>query len=124
MGAPGGGPARVITDLGVYGFDGETREMTLESVHPGVGLEQVRAHTGWELRVAPTLAATEAPTPGRSDCSAKNSTRTGSIWARAESGPPTRGQRRRERGPAEDAAATHGEPAGWSPLPCQSRLSG
>ena len=64
MGAPGGGPARVITDLGVYGFDGETREMTLESVHPGVGLEQVRAHTGWELRVAPTLAATEAPDPG------------------------------------------------------------
>ena len=61
MGAPGGGPARVITDLGVYGFDAGTREMTLESIHPGVTLEQVREATGWDLKVSSSLGATEAP---------------------------------------------------------------
>ena len=61
MGAPGGGPSRVITDLGVYGFDRETREMTLESVHPGVTVSQVRDATGWELRVASPIRTTETP---------------------------------------------------------------
>ena len=61
LGAPGGGPTRVITDLGVYGFEEETREMTLESVHPGVTLEQVRGATGWDLKVSPSLGATETP---------------------------------------------------------------
>ena len=61
LGAPGGGPTRVITDLGVYGFAPDTREMVLESLHPGVTLDQVRAATGWDLQVAPTLGVTEAP---------------------------------------------------------------
>ena len=58
-GYPGAGPTRVVTDLGVYGFvDGE---MTLETLHPGVDLERVRAETGWSLRVADQLATTAAP---------------------------------------------------------------
>lgn len=61
MGAPGGGPARVITDLGVYGFHEETREMTLESIHPGVSPETARAATGWDLCVASSLGTTETP---------------------------------------------------------------
>lgn len=61
LGAPGGGPTRVITDLGIYGFDGRTREMTLASVHPGVTPEQVREATGWDLKVASPLAATPIP---------------------------------------------------------------
>jgi len=55
----GGRPAAVITDLGCYGF--EEGEMVLTSLHPGVTVEQVRANVGWELRVAPHLAATEPP---------------------------------------------------------------
>lgn len=62
LGAPGGGPVRVITDLGVYGFDDHTREMTLESLHPGVSPDQARAATGWDLRVADSLTTTEPPT--------------------------------------------------------------
>jgi glutaconate CoA-transferase subunit B len=58
-----GGPARVITSLGVLGFDPESGEMVLESVHPGVTVEEVRAHTGWDLRVSPALRTTPAPTP-------------------------------------------------------------
>lgn len=60
LGYPGAGPTRVITDLGVYGFvDGE---MTLESVHPGVSVDEVRAATGWDLRVSTSLATTPVPT--------------------------------------------------------------
>ncbi len=57
---PGGGPATVVTQLGVYGFvDGE---MTLTSLHPGVTLAQVQEACGWEMAVAPDPAETPPPT--------------------------------------------------------------
>jgi glutaconate CoA-transferase subunit B len=61
LGAPGGGPERVITDLGVYGFDRVSHEMVLEKLHPGVGLEEVREKVGWPIRVADALDTTEPP---------------------------------------------------------------
>ncbi len=61
-GLPRGGPARVITSLGVLGFDRPSGEMVLESVHPGVTVDEVRANTGWDLRVAPRLPTTPEPT--------------------------------------------------------------
>jgi glutaconate CoA-transferase subunit B len=49
----------VVTDLGIYHMvDGELR---LDSIHPGVTLEQVRAAMGWEPRVSESLASTQAP---------------------------------------------------------------
>ena len=63
VGLPRGGPAAVITTLGVLRFDPETREMVLASVHPGVAVEQVVQNTGWPLRVAPDVARTPEPTP-------------------------------------------------------------
>ena len=57
-----GGPARVITSLGVFGFDPDTLEMVLESVHPGVSLQEIRAQTGWPVRPAPDLRETPEPT--------------------------------------------------------------
>jgi glutaconate CoA-transferase subunit B len=62
LGLRGAGPTLVITDLGILRPDPETRELTLTSLHPGVTLEQVRAATGWKLRVAPDLEQTTAPT--------------------------------------------------------------
>jgi len=58
----GAGPTVVVTGLGVYGFDGGTGEMTLESLHPGVTLEQVRENTGWEMKVAANVRETDPPT--------------------------------------------------------------
>ena len=58
----GSGPTSVVTDLGTYGFDDETGEMTLLTLHPGVTLEHVREHTGWEPKVAPDMGETPAPT--------------------------------------------------------------
>ena len=51
---------QVITDLGV--LEPRDGELTLTAVHPGVSLEQVREATGWELRVAETVATTDPPT--------------------------------------------------------------
>jgi glutaconate CoA-transferase subunit B len=61
LGLPGAGPTLVITDLGVLVPDAETGELTLRSVHPGHGVEDVRAATGWELQVADEVAQTEPP---------------------------------------------------------------
>lgn len=61
LGLRGGGPSRVITDLGVLEPDPATRELTLVSVHPGVPVDQVRAATGWDLAVSPDLSVTSAP---------------------------------------------------------------
>jgi glutaconate CoA-transferase subunit B len=63
QGWQGRGPSVVVTDLGRYGFDEHTGEMRLKAVHPGVGVEEVRAATGWELQVAGDLVTTPDPTP-------------------------------------------------------------
>ena len=49
---PGTGPYRVITDLAILGYHPETKRMQVLSLHPGVTLDQVREHTGFELGVA------------------------------------------------------------------------
>jgi glutaconate CoA-transferase subunit B len=58
----GRGPTRVITDMGVLEPDPVTRELMLTAVHAGVDVADVRAATGWALRVASPLAVTEPPT--------------------------------------------------------------
>ena len=61
-GLRGGGPAAVVTDLGILEPD-EAGELVLAAVHPGIDPEQARAQTGWELRVAPGLRTTVEVTP-------------------------------------------------------------
>ncbi|MGE5485668.1 MAG: CoA-transferase subunit beta [Ignavibacteriales bacterium] len=57
-----GGPAAVVSTLGVLGFDPESKEMTLKSVYPGVTVKQVKEDTAWDLRVAPGVDEVEPPT--------------------------------------------------------------
>jgi glutaconate CoA-transferase, subunit B len=57
----GRGPSVVVTDLGIWHFD-DGGEMRLDSLHPGVKLEAVRAATGWEPGLAASLQETPAPT--------------------------------------------------------------
>jgi glutaconate CoA-transferase subunit B len=56
-----GGVSRVVTTLGIFGFDPESRRMRIEARHPGVTLEAIRAATGFELLQAPTVLETEPP---------------------------------------------------------------
>lgn len=62
LGLRGRGPVLVITDLGMLRPDPETCELTLQAVHPGVDVADVRAGTGWDLRVADDLGTTDPPT--------------------------------------------------------------
>ena len=58
----GSGPTSVVTDLGTYGFDERTGEMTLLTMHPGVTLDQVRESMGWDPMVSDELGETPPPT--------------------------------------------------------------
>jgi glutaconate CoA-transferase subunit A len=51
----------LITNLGCYEFDTSADEFELVSVHPGVTLDEVRAATGFDLRVSKDLAETPLP---------------------------------------------------------------
>jgi glutaconate CoA-transferase subunit B len=62
VGLPRGGPAAVITTRAVLGFHPESHEMELRSWHPGSSVDDVQAHTGWELAVAADAVPTLAPT--------------------------------------------------------------
>lgn len=63
LGLRGGGPRTVITDLGVLQPDPETCELVVTALHPGVGVDEVRARTGWPVRIAESLRETDPPTP-------------------------------------------------------------
>lgn len=45
------GPKSVITQLGVYGFDDDTKEMELEMLHPGVDEEEVNEKSEFEIHI-------------------------------------------------------------------------
>jgi glutaconate CoA-transferase subunit B len=62
VGVPGGGPAAVITTLGVLTADPDSRELMLHSYHPFTTSEEVRTNTGWDLRLSPNLHETPPPT--------------------------------------------------------------
>ncbi|MCL5077582.1 MAG: hypothetical protein M1288_05700 [Actinobacteria bacterium] len=59
---PGGGPQLVVTPLCTMGFDPETLRMRLETVHPGVEVDQVRAATGFDLVIPKLVPTTPEPT--------------------------------------------------------------
>lgn len=56
------GPWKVITDKCILNFDNENKEMQLESLHPGVTLEEVLDHMGFRPRIPEKIATTMEPT--------------------------------------------------------------
>lgn len=61
-GLPRGGPKLIVTPLGVFDFAPGTRAMRIQSLHPGVSLEQVRDATGFDLAGEGTPSVTPIPT--------------------------------------------------------------
>ena len=63
----GSGPRYLVTDLGEFDFAGKDSggrpRMRLTSCHPGASIEQIQAHTGFELEIAPDVH--ETPLPSR-----------------------------------------------------------
>jgi glutaconate CoA-transferase subunit B len=49
--------------MAVLRFPAGGGEACLASVHPGCSVEDVRAGTGWDLKVDPDVSVTSPPTP-------------------------------------------------------------
>ena len=58
-----GGPIKVITQLGVYGFDEETKIMKLETLHPGVTVQDIRDNLSFDVIIPENVGITAIPTP-------------------------------------------------------------
>jgi len=56
-----GGMYRVVTDLGIFGFEESSKRMELLALHAGVTADQVQANTGFELLIATDLDASDPP---------------------------------------------------------------
>jgi len=60
VGLPRGGPSAVITTKAVLRF-GKDGQAYVDSVHPGVDLNDVLANTGWKLKLADAVQTTTEP---------------------------------------------------------------
>ncbi len=58
----GSGPYRVITQLGVYGFDEQTKRIKLLALHPGVSVEDVVENSSLEIIIPDEVDVTDPPT--------------------------------------------------------------
>jgi len=56
-----GGPYKLVTGLGLFGFDRERRRFHLESVHPGHTVEEIRDNTGFEFDCPVDVPTTPEP---------------------------------------------------------------
>lgn len=61
LGLPGAGPEKVVSPLGIFGFN-EADELKLESTMPGVSTETVHSETGFSLDVADNVTDIPGPT--------------------------------------------------------------
>ncbi|MBW1708652.1 MAG: hypothetical protein JRG97_07395 [Deltaproteobacteria bacterium] len=61
----GSGPSMLISPDGIFRFDPETKEMYLESVIPGVTVEEVKARVPWDLKTLDPLK--EYPVPKKEE---------------------------------------------------------
>lgn len=56
-----GGPTAVITNKCILRFDNKTKEMYLDSLYPGVTVEEITTIIKWDLKVAKELKTVEPP---------------------------------------------------------------
>jgi acyl CoA:acetate/3-ketoacid CoA transferase beta subunit len=55
------GPYRVITQLGVYGFDDNSKKMKLISLHPGVSIDQIKENSSFDIIIPKDVSITKPP---------------------------------------------------------------
>jgi len=58
----GSGPYKVITDIGVYGYHEETKEMELLSLHPGKTIQDVKDNAEFDVLIPDSYETTMEPT--------------------------------------------------------------
>lgn len=60
--ARGSGPYRVVTQLGIYGFDEKTKRLKLISLHPGVSLDEIKKNCRFEVMTTQEAGISPEPT--------------------------------------------------------------
>jgi glutaconate CoA-transferase subunit B len=63
VGLPRGGPSAVITTKCVLRFDTPSGQAFVATLHPGVTADDVKANTGWDLKIASDVKTTPEPAP-------------------------------------------------------------
>ena len=58
----GTGPYRVITQLGIYGFEDKTKRLKLISLHPGVTTDEVKENSSFEIILPAKIETSPEPT--------------------------------------------------------------
>lgn len=61
-GLPGGGPDILVTSKATFGFD-DSGELFLDTVHPGVSVDDIHQGIPWELRTSEDLGESIGTTP-------------------------------------------------------------
>jgi glutaconate CoA-transferase subunit B len=62
-GLPSGtGPYRVITQLGIYGFDEETKRLKLISLHSGIDIDEVKQNSSFDIIILGEIKTSPEPT--------------------------------------------------------------
>jgi glutaconate CoA-transferase subunit B len=77
----GGGPAAIITTLCVFRFPDGGGEAHLASVHQGHTVDEVRAETGWDLKLDDPVV--ETPPPSESELAAIRRFDPDGFWTRS-----------------------------------------
>ena len=54
----------MVSDLGVFDFNGPEHTMQFVSVHPGVTVEDVQAASSFEIHASGDVPTTREPSPG------------------------------------------------------------
>jgi len=57
----GSGPYRVITQLGVFGFDEKSKKMKLVSLHPGINIDMIKENSGFDIVIPKEVSITKPP---------------------------------------------------------------
>jgi glutaconate CoA-transferase subunit B len=63
----GGGPSAIISTLGILRPDPESKEFMLDAYFPFTDLDEVKANTGWELRVSSKVSVVPEPSAAELD---------------------------------------------------------
>jgi len=59
--AKGSGPYRLITQLGIYSFDEETKRLKLLSLHPDITLDEVKENSSFEIIIPDKVETSPEP---------------------------------------------------------------
>ena len=60
--AKSSGPYRLITQLGIYSFDDETKRLRLISLHPSISKDEVQQNCSFEIIIPSKIETSPKPT--------------------------------------------------------------